>query len=263
MTQQQPFSVRCFGTADGMPSAQRNHAAFLYRLGETSILVDCGESVDASFKASGLSYDAIDALIISHLHADHFGGLFMLLQGFWLEGRRKSLTIYLPEYAIGPLRQMLEAAMLLEELLQFRLRLLPIPEAEPLSIGQARVRAFRTSHLDDLRSQLGKKYEMDFASYCFLIEAGGRRIGHSADLGKPEDLAPLLTQPLDLLVCELAHFRPEHLFIYLKLHKIKRVVFVHLARGILQKFAQVQELATTMLPDFSTSFPNDQEEITI
>src|SRR5207245_822644 len=144
----------------------------------------------------------------SHLHADHFGGLFMWLQGFWLERRRKELPVYLPEYAIGPLRQMLEAAMLLEELLQFRLRLLPILDSQPLGIGEARVTAFRTSHLDDVRSRFGKKYQHDFAAYCFLIESGGRRIGHSSDLGKPEDLEPLLTRPAPLLPCELPHSPP-------------------------------------------------------
>ncbi len=56
------------------------------------------------------------------------------------------------------------------------------------------------------------------------------RIAHSADLGAPQDLAPLLEKPLDLLVCELAHFEPKDLFRYLKGRDIGRIVFIHMAR---------------------------------
>src|SRR5215467_7475831 len=131
-------SVICFGTGDGAPCEDRNHASFLYRLGKTNILIDCGESVDRSYKASGLSYDAIDAIFLSHLHSDHVGGFFMLMQGLWLEKRRKDLPVYLPGDAIPPLRQMLRTVFIFEELLQFRLRLLPLRARTPESVSSVR-----------------------------------------------------------------------------------------------------------------------------
>src|SRR6266700_3274297 len=170
------FSVTCFGTGDGWPCADRNHAAFLYRLGKTCILIDCGEAIDRSYKTSGLSYDLIDALIISHLHSDHFGGLFMLLQGCWLEGRTKPLPIYLPAGAIKPLRAMLNAAFLFDEALDFRLELRPIQTAKPFAVGDISVTAFPTSHLAHTRARFGRKYSSDFSAYCFLLEEGRRRV---------------------------------------------------------------------------------------
>ena len=38
-------SLTCLGVGDGLPCADRHHAAFLYRFGHTSILVDCGKPV--------------------------------------------------------------------------------------------------------------------------------------------------------------------------------------------------------------------------
>src|SRR5713101_2397913 len=110
------FSVRCFGTGDGASCAERNHPAFLYRLGNTRLLIDCGEPIDGSCKAVGLSPDVIDSIFISHLHSDHAGGFFMLMQGFWLAGRKKDLPVYLPACGVRPVRDVLRAALLFESL---------------------------------------------------------------------------------------------------------------------------------------------------
>src|SRR5579871_3995560 len=68
------FTLRCLGVGDGWPSADRHHSAFLYRLGKTSLLIDCGDGVSGGFKSTRLPYDLVDHIFLSHLHADHFGG---------------------------------------------------------------------------------------------------------------------------------------------------------------------------------------------
>ena len=216
------FSLRCFGVGDGTACADRNHSAYLYSFGATTLLLDCGEPISRGFKASGLSYDLIDRILISHLHADHIGGLFMLLQGFWLEKRRKDLHIHLPADSIGPVRQMLRACFLFDELLQFRLTFSPISSGQAIVEDDVRVTPFPTTHLQPLRKSFQSKYPGDYAAFCFLIETPHCRIGHSADLGSPMDLEPLLAKPLDLLVCEVAHFEPRDLFTYLQGRQIQR-----------------------------------------
>jgi ribonuclease BN (tRNA processing enzyme) len=254
-------SLTCFGVGDGMPCADRNHASFLYQFGKTSILLDCGEPVDRSLKASALNYDAIDGIVISHLHSDHIGGLFMLMQGFWLEGRRKDLPLYLPGGAIKPLRGMLDAAMLFDELVGFRLKLAALKPATSCTVGGVRLTPFPTTHLHGLRRRFQKKYRTDFSSYCFLIESGRTRVGHSADLGRPDDLEPLLAKPLDLLICELAHYSPEEIFSYLRGRKIKRVVFVHLGGRYWENLGRTRRLAAKMLPDIPHTFAKDGQVI--
>jgi ribonuclease Z len=128
----QKLSLTCFGVGDGWPCHDRNHASFFYRFGRTSVLVDCGEPVDGRFKASGLSYDLFDGILLSHMHADHVGGLFMLLQGAWLEGRKKALPIHMPRGAISALKRMLEATFLFKELLPFDLTLKPLRSRQAL-----------------------------------------------------------------------------------------------------------------------------------
>ena len=47
--------LKCFGVGDGQACADRNHSAYLYTASGTALLVDCGEPVSRSFKASGFT----------------------------------------------------------------------------------------------------------------------------------------------------------------------------------------------------------------
>src|ERR1041385_5013478 len=116
----------------------------------------------------------------------------------------------MPAAAIDPVKQLLETAMIYEGLLQFHLQMLPLKEGIANVVKGARVTAFATSHLDGLRRKFPRSSAKPLAC-CFLLEHKKLRIGHSADLGKPEDLDPLFEKALDLLVCELAHFTPEQI----------------------------------------------------
>lgn len=254
-------AVICFGTGDGAPCEDRNHASFLYRLGQTTILVDCGEAVDRSYKARGRSYDAIDAIFLSHLHSDHVGGFFMFMQGMWLEGRRKPLKVYLPGKAIRPLREMLNTVFLFDEVLPFRLQLLALENERSVKVGDVRITPFYTTHLDRTRAQFGKKYRADFSAYCFLMEHKGVRIGHSADLGRPQDLEPLVARPLDLLVCELSHFAPAEICSYLRGRQIKQIAFVHIGRAYRQNLSELRRLLRMRIPNARCHFPGDGDEM--
>jgi hypothetical protein len=120
-----------------------------------------------------------------------------------------------------------------------------------------------TTHLDALRKAFQAQHPQPFAAYCFLLETGSLRIGHSADLGKPNDLDPLLQRPLDLLVCELSHFTPEDLFAYLQGKPIQRIVFIHLNRAYWEQLPAVRKLAAKMLPEIPFTFVRDRETVTL
>ena len=255
--------LKCFGVSDGWASTGRNHSAFLYHLDDACFLIDAGEPVGRSFHESGISYDAPARILLSHLHFDHLGGLFMLLQGFWLHPRRRDLPISLPRDGIAPIRQMLNVACIYDELLSFRLHFEPLQAGEPIQIGSARVTPHLTTHLDGFRHRFSARYPQDFAAYSFLIESGRQRIAHSADIGSPEDLDPLLAEPVDLLVCELAHFKPEDLFRYLASRSIRRILFIHLARPHWERLDQLRLTAAARLPEPEIIFAHDGQLIAL
>lgn len=251
------FELTCFGTGDGWPCADRNHSSFLYRFGKTSFIVDCGESVSRAYKNSGLDYDAFDALLLSHLHCDHIGGFFMFMQGLWLEQRQKALPIYLPQDGVKPIRDLLNAGMIFEDLLAFKPSYIPLQAGKSFKVKGVTITPYPTTHLESLRKSFQRKYTLDFAAFSFLLETAKLRVAHSADIGAAEDLEPLLTKPLDLLVCELAHFEPKDLFRYLKGRKIGQILFMHVARQHRENLSGIKKLAEKHLGGIPFAFAAD------
>lgn len=60
---------------------------------DTKLLVDCGYGVPARYFARRFAPDFLDAIYITHFHADHFFGVPALLGRASEESRRKPLTI--------------------------------------------------------------------------------------------------------------------------------------------------------------------------
>ena len=61
------------------------------------ILLEAGPSVLAEMKRHGIEADSLDAIVISHLHGDHFGGIpALLLHAQFVAGRRKPLLLVGP-----------------------------------------------------------------------------------------------------------------------------------------------------------------------
>jgi len=210
--------------------------------------MDCGDSVCDALKAAEVGFDDIDGIFLSHMHCDHVGGFFMLMQGFWLEQRTRDLRVFLPGRGIEPVRDMLDTSCIFRELLGFKTSFFALRTGRTTVLSNTRVTPHRGSHLISLRRQFQKRYpKTPFEAYSFVIEHGPWRIGHSGDIGAVEDLKPLLEKPLDLLVCEMAHVRPEDLFERLRGRKIGRIVFVHLARALWEDRAQLGKLAARLL----------------
>ena len=74
--------VRFVGSGDAFGSGGRWQTC-IHVSGEGQVmLVDCGATSLVALKAQGLDPGAVDAVAVTHLHGDHFGGLpFLILDG--------------------------------------------------------------------------------------------------------------------------------------------------------------------------------------
>jgi len=82
------------GSGDAFGSGGRSNTCFFLETAKAALLVDCGASALPALKARAIEPNRIDAIVLSHLHGDHFGGIpFLLLDGQFLSRREKPLLI--------------------------------------------------------------------------------------------------------------------------------------------------------------------------
>jgi ribonuclease BN (tRNA processing enzyme) len=85
------------GCSDAFGSGGRFHSCYVLDTTAGRLLIDCGANAPLALKRAGISIASVDAIIISHCHGDHFGGLpFLFLDKLFLERGPKPLEI------IGP-----------------------------------------------------------------------------------------------------------------------------------------------------------------
>jgi ribonuclease BN (tRNA processing enzyme) len=80
------------GSGDAFGSGGRHNTCFHLVAGGRTVLIDCGASAPVALRAQGVDPNAIDAVILTHLHGDHFGGIpFLMLDGQFLSRRERPL----------------------------------------------------------------------------------------------------------------------------------------------------------------------------
>ena len=90
------FELKILGSASATPTAGRHPTAQVLTVGASNYLIDCGEGTQWQMLEYRVRPHHMRAVFISHLHGDHYFGLFGLLGTMHLQGRTQPLTI------IGP-----------------------------------------------------------------------------------------------------------------------------------------------------------------
>lgn len=101
------LDVCLLGTGGMMPLPERALTSLYVRCNGKAVLIDCGEGTQIAIRQSGLRFKPIDAILITHFHADHISGLPGLLLTLGNEGRTEPVHMYGPvglERVVGSLR---------------------------------------------------------------------------------------------------------------------------------------------------------------
>ncbi len=88
------FSVTVLGSSSALPTSSRYPTAHLLNANERFFLIDCGEGTQIQLRKFKFRLLKINHIFISHLHGDHYFGLFGLLSSLSLLGRTNDLHIF-------------------------------------------------------------------------------------------------------------------------------------------------------------------------
>ena len=87
------MDICLLGTGGTMPLPERALTSLLIRHNGRNILIDCGEGTQVMIRKSGFSLNRIDAVLITHFHADHISGLPGLLLSIGKSERKEPVKI--------------------------------------------------------------------------------------------------------------------------------------------------------------------------
>jgi len=91
------IKVTFLGTSGSVPKKDSNFASCAISFNGENILFDAPEGLQRQLMSSNISLMKINHCFISHLHADHFLGLFGWIATMNLNQRKEKLTIYSPK----------------------------------------------------------------------------------------------------------------------------------------------------------------------
>jgi ribonuclease Z len=86
-------NVHLLGSGGGAAQAERTTTMLALESAEGVILIDCGGDAAQRLAAHGLDVRSVRAVVVTHEHADHVGGLPLLLERLWLAGRSDPLPV--------------------------------------------------------------------------------------------------------------------------------------------------------------------------
>jgi ribonuclease Z len=189
------------GSAASVPDAAHDTVGQVLCGLDWAVLVDCGGSPVYKLAQVGIELESIQAVILTHKHADHIYGLPLLVQGLWLGGRTAPLPIFGPREAINTSQRLLALFGLSERADIFSLDWHPVPLREArhvLAIEGVEIRATPVDHR-----------EVQALAYRFENTGTGRRIVYSGDTEPCPELVKLASGA-NLLLHEASGALPGH-----------------------------------------------------
>lgn len=180
------------GSGDAFGSGGRFQTCMHLQAGDYTALIDCGASSLVAMKAQGHDPSEVDAVVVSHLHGDHFGGLpFLVLDGQFSR-RIRPLTVLGPQGTAERLKVAMEVLYPGSTQVERRFRL-DVHELEgtgtPLTSGNITVRGYEVDHA------------CGAPPLAVTVELNGVTVGYSGDTA----WTPALLEPArasDVFVCE-------------------------------------------------------------
>lgn len=136
------LQVYFLGTAGALPTPLRNPPCIMVRRGSDTLLFDCGEGTQQQMMRSRTGF-LVDAIFVTHWHADHFLGIAGLVQTLSFMGRKDPLPVYGPAWvheAVSAIRALSRFSI------KFSLSSVQMGHGSEIRFNGYSVRAFATDH---------------------------------------------------------------------------------------------------------------------
>jgi ribonuclease Z len=125
------LNVCLLGSGGMMPMPERPLSATVFKVGTDTVLFDCGEGTQVTWRASGFGFPNTSTILLSHVHADHVAGLPGILFQIAFSGRTEPVTVYGPKWT----PQIVSNLVSIVGYMPFELRVVELEGGDTFTIG--------------------------------------------------------------------------------------------------------------------------------
>jgi ribonuclease BN (tRNA processing enzyme) len=220
-----PLTLTFIGSGDAFSSGGRLQSGIFIESQTCGLLLDCGATLLTGLQRCNLNTNQIDAVAISHLHGDHFGGIpFLLLDALFINKRAKPLHIFGPPETESRVISACDA---------FYPGALDGPFPFPVEYHVLNDQTI-TTHDPFAISTFAVSHGQKSTASALRVEIAGRTIAYSGDTSWNNNLIEL-ARGSDLFICECCNYEeksPGHLdYLTLKKHvpdlATNRIILTH------------------------------------
>ena len=231
--------VRFIGSGDSFGNGGRFQTCILVDGPRSRVALDFGASSLIALAQQGIEHNSIDAIVLSHLHGDHCGGVpFLLLDAMLAARRTRPLTIAGPHALQPRLAEIREALFPGSHVMTPRFPL----EWVELPLG------LRAELLDLAVTAHPARHTRETHPTALRVEVGGKVIAYTGDTEWTDDVARA-ARDADLLIAECYYYAKPikwHLnYPAIAAHGAacgaRRIVLTHMSREMLAHAADVPE----------------------
>ncbi len=227
------MQVQFVGCGDAFGSGGRLNTCFHVTGNAANFLIDCGASSLPALKRAKVDRNAVELILITHFHGDHFAGLPFFLLDAQFSRRTGPLVIAGPQGIETRLTQVMET--LFENssrtAQKFALSVVSLEPEQAQSFGAVRVTPFPVVH-----GESGGPF------LAYRIEVEGRVLAYTADTEWTETLVPL-GRNADLFIAEAYtyeravknHLSLKTLEAHLGEIGPKRLILTHMSDDVLSR----------------------------
>jgi ribonuclease BN (tRNA processing enzyme) len=187
--------VRFLGSGDAFGGGGRFHACIHLESGAAQVLMDCGASSLIAMRRFGVDPAAIDAVILSHLHGDHFGGVpFLILHGQFTR-RARPLVVVGPRGVEARVREAMEVFFPGSSQIErrFDVRFTELTDQKTLPLGSISVTPFGVVHASGA------------PPFALRVAGDGKIVAYSGDTEWTDSLIDV-ARGADLFIAEAYFF---------------------------------------------------------
>jgi ribonuclease Z len=224
-------NLHFLGTGAGLQNPLRNASSYLIETDHEDVLMDSGEPVSATLARMEYDWSRLSGIVITHTHADHIGGLPMLMQQLHLSGRTTPLSVYGPPEFVERLSEYFGLHYLVVEALKFQVRSVGLVPGEVFGIAAMKFTPTPTKHLEPARKKVTKfGYPNRCEAFALGIQTGDRTCFYSGDVRGFEDVRDSIGDS-NLAILDSTHVNSDHVVSWAAGHPDCQVILTHVAPG--------------------------------